>query len=241
MPLTSVIARATGIPGPQKDAMFALHARYFRNVARAAFLRDFGEKDWVIVLRDGPEIVGFSTLQIVHLAVDGAPRVFLFSGDTIVDQAHWQHSTLAGAFGHVMLRLLGNEPGVPAHWFLIAKGYRTYRFLPVFFKTFFPVFDRATPPGHERLLRAVAAWKFGAAYDAGCGIVRHAGIGDRLRPDLCAVPAGRQDDPHVRFFLARNPGFGLGDELACIADIARSNLNRLAWRAIERTAVTWDE
>ncbi len=241
MPLASVIAALPRIQASEKDAMFLLHKRYFCNVRRDNFLKDLAEKQWVILLRDGGEIVGFSTLQVIRLSVDAGERVFLFSGDTIVDQAHWQDSTLAGCFGHVMLRLLAGNERAPVYWFLISKGYRTYRFLPVYFNRFYPAFDRTTPVVYARLIQAVASHKFGAAYDAATGLVRCGGLKDRLRPEMCSVPAGRRSDPHVRFFLERNPTYCLGDELACLADISRENLNRYAWRAIEHTTVAWDE
>ena len=46
--------------------------------------------------------------------------------------------SLAGSFGHFMLRMLKEHRGTPVYWFLISKGYRTYRFLPVFFNRFYP-------------------------------------------------------------------------------------------------------
>lgn len=224
-----------------KESMFALHGRYFSRVHRDTFFHDMNEKDWVIVLRDGPDIVGFSTLQLIPLRIQDTERIFLFSGDTIVDRAHWRDSTLAGCFGHFMLRLMAEHPTTPLHWFLISKGYRTYRFLPVFFNHFFPVHSGATPPDDAGLLHAVATHKFGAAYNPDKGVVRLAGQKDRLKPEMCEIPEGRVQDPHVRFFLERNPAYDMGDELACIAEISEANLNRYAWRVIEHAKVTWDE
>jgi hypothetical protein len=241
MLLSSVIAKLPRITDCQKEAMFELHSHYFANVRRNVFLDDMNGKDWIILLREEGHIVGFSTLQLLRLTVDGAERLFLFSGDTIVDRAHWQDSTLAGCFGHFMLRLMTEHPDLPRYWFLISKGYRTYRFLPVYFKRFYPACDRPTPPAYAALLDAVATRKFGPAYDTTAGIVRSGSQKDRLRPEMCGIPASRRNDPHVRFFLERNPSYGQGDELACIADIARENLNRYAWRVIEHTAVEWDE
>ena len=106
MALTSTIARLATVPESQKESMFLLHSRYFCNVHRDAFFNDMNQKDWVIILREGREIVGFSTLQVLRCTVDDAERVFLFSGDTVVDRAHWQDSTLAGSFGHLMLRAM---------------------------------------------------------------------------------------------------------------------------------------
>lgn len=220
MPLTSVIARVPKVPVSLKESMLLLHGRYFSNVHPDTFFSDMNAKDWVIVLRDRGSIAGFSTLQVLRLPIDGVERMFLFSGDTIVDRAHWQDSTLAGCFGHFMLKLMAEHAGRPLYWFLISKGYRTYRFLPVYFKSFYPVHDRRTPPEYAALIRAVATHKFGDAYDARAGVVRLGSRTDRLKPEMCEVPESRRDDPHVRFFLERNPGYSMGDELACIADIS---------------------
>lgn len=221
--------------------MFQLYSRYYCNVHRDTFYRDMNEKDWVIVLKDLEEIVGFSTLQVIELHENDTRRIFLFSGDTIVDPTHWRDSKLAGCFGHFMLRLIAEHPDTPLHWFLISKGYRTYRFLPVYFNVFYPACDCDTPPHYARLLDAVAASKFNGTYDARAGLVRCSEKKDRLRPDMCLIPEGRRNDLHVRFFLEKNPAYFNGDELACIADISKENLNRYAWRVIENTAVIWDE
>ena len=242
MPLLSSIHKIPKITIADKEAMFALHCRYFTNVQRDAFLRDMSEKDWVIILRDECDIVGFSTLQLIPLSIGGIERIFLFSGDTVVDRTHWGDSTLAGCFGHFMLRLIDENPRTPLHWFLISKGYRTYRFLPVFFNRFYPAPESSLPPGYaHEILHAVAAHKFNGSYDRDAGIVRRAAHGDCLKPEMCEIPEGRMRDPFVRFFLGQNPSYSVGNELACIADISKSNFNRYAWRVIEHTRVTWDE
>ena len=175
-------------------------------------------------------------------AASSAPApVFLFSGDTVVDRAHWRNPALAGAFGHMMLRAIHDAALSRVYWFLITKGYRTYRFLPVYFHEFHPACDRDPPPEYPALLRAVARRKFGDDFDDPSGIVRHAGGGDCLRPAFCGVPKGRERDAHVEFFLRRNPEYRRGDELACLAEVSEANLNRLAWRVIRGTEVTWDE
>jgi hypothetical protein len=240
MPLQSSIVRQPLLDDDDRLQMLRLHSRYFDNVLREVFLRDMAEKDWVIVLRDGTRtIAGFSTLRVLTLTVDAADCVFLFSGDTIVDQKYRQRGLLAGTFGHMMLRVLEDNPGIPAYWFLISKGYRTYRFLPVYFHHFFPRYDRATPEPYTRRIAAIATHLFGPSYDARTGIVRHSGIRDRLAPALSSIPSGRIRDPHVDFFVSRNALHAEGDELACIADIALDNFNAACRRLMARTAVEW--
>jgi hypothetical protein len=227
------------LSGETREHMLALHTRHFAAVRRDRFLRDLAEKDWVILLHahDGT-LAGFSTQQLLSLDHEGQPVRFLFSGDTIVDRAHWNTPLLAGCFGHLMLRLMAAHGEDHLYWFLISKGFRTYRFLPVFFHRFWPAPDRETPADMAALLHAISHYKFGDGYDRQAGVVRtpHA---DRLLPDLADVPPARRQDPHVAYFLARNPGFARGDELACLAPIRNDNLNAYAQRVIRSTAPEW--
>ena len=240
MPLRASIVGQSLIGADDRDRMLDLHRRYFDNVRRDVFLRDMAAKDWVIVLRDAAgTVAGFSTIRFVSLRVADEDCLFLFSGDTVVDQKHRQCGVLAGAFGHVMLHALEEYPTSRCYWYLISKGYRTYRFLPLYFRRFYPSPERPTPSRYSRLLGAIGHRLFGDAYDGSTGIVRHAGLGDRLAREGCDVPRGRSADPHVRYFARRNPHYAQGDELACIADVATDNFGRTCWRVIERTAIEW--
>ena len=242
MQLTATIVRMGRLGAADAGAMLALHRQYYDHVMRETFEADLREKDWVIVLREpGGSLAGFSTLQLIPAEVNGVLHQFLFSGDTVVEERHRTSPRLAGAFGHVLVRLMREHGESNLHWFLISKGFRTYRFLPVFFPAFFPTFNRATPPCRQRLLDAIAAQRFGGRYDPATGVIRMRGEGDWLKPVANEIPEGRLRDPHVAFFLRRNPGHVRGDELACLAEISARNLNRFAWRVIKATPVTWDE
>jgi len=120
------------------------------------------------------------------------------------------------------------EPGIPLYWFLITKGYRTYRYLPVFFRDFFPHYERETPAELQVLLDGFARQKLGRAYDAGSGLVRFPETHGQLAEDLAGVPPHRAKDPHVHFFLRRNPQYAKGVELACITEISHENIQPFA-------------
>ena len=239
MTLEPHIVARTALPCETREAMLALHARNFDNVRRDRFMADLDQKDWAILLREpSGELAGFSTQQLIPFPAAGTTVRFLFSGDTVVDRRHWNTPLLAGCFGRLMLRLMDTHGERDLYWLLISKGFRTYRFLPVFFNRFWPAPDRETPPDMAALLSAVSRHKFGAAYDTAAGVVRPAD-GDRLAPSLALVPPTRLRDPHVAFFLRRNPGYSHGHELACLAPIHRDNLNVYARRVIEATTPVW--
>lgn len=241
MSLQATLVRQSRVPAADRESMLELHARYFSNVRRERFLGDLAEKDWVIQLTHAGRIVGFSTERIMTIHHGGRDRHVLFSGDTIVDRAFWREHELAGAFGHLILRLIGEHGEDDLYWFLISKGYRTYRFLPVFFNRFWPSPAARSHADRPDLLPAVARARFGPAYDEARGVIAASVDSDRLRPEMCGVPPSRRRDPYVAFFLERNPGFVRGDELACLAELRRDNLNDHAWRVIERTTPVWVE
>ncbi len=226
----------------EKEKMFGILREYFAHVEYDTFLKDLGEKHWVIVLRgEGNQIVGFSTIQVIEHAVDGREVVYVFSGDTIVEKEFWQSNLLAPAFGHFMLRMMEEYTHTPVYWFLISKGYRTYRFLPVYFRKFYPVYTEATPPDYDRLLKHICTWKFGPCYNPGKGIISFDGAKDHLNDEMCMIPESKKNNLHIRFFLEKNPYYYRGDELACIADISRENLNDMAYRVIADKSVQWVE
>jgi len=222
-----------------REAMFGVHARHFANVCRERFMADLDEKDWVILLRKrGGGIAGFSTQKLMQPAgASGAAR-FLFSGDTVVEREHWNTPFIAGCFGHLMLKLMDRYGEGDLYWFLISKGFRTYRFLPVFFNRFWPAPDRETPGAMAALLSAAATRRYGEAFDPASGLIRIQG-GDHLSSELADVPHARLHDPHVAFFLKCNPHYAQGDELACLAPIRLDNLNAYAQRVIRATTPVW--
>ncbi len=209
-------------------AMEMLYRRYYTGAPSEAFRRDLADKDFVILLRNAGRIEGFSTQRFFRF---GELHI-LFSGDTIVDTGARRQYGLAGGFGHLMhyLQTRHCRPE-QLYWFLICKGARTYRFLPTFFRCYWP-----NPAGrHPELapLLEQLAWEcYPAAFDPAAGILRFPDA-DRLRHDEL------RHDPDSLFFRERNPGWRGGDELCCLAPLALGNLNPAGERVIQATQPVW--
>jgi hypothetical protein len=157
----------------------------------------------------------------------------VFSGDTIVDREKWGSMTLGLAAMKLAFSLIDENPGRELYWFLISKGYKTYRFLPVYFHEFFPRYDQPTPEWAAEILHACGRLKFPKAYDATTGLVRGLPDACRLRQGIAGITDERMNDPHVKYFVERNPGHAAGDELCCIAALQRDNFAQTARRWIE--------
>ncbi len=221
MQRTGRLTRVADLSEKECDEMFTLMDRYYADIDRTTFDADLTEKQWGIQVVDPvtKAIRGFSTQMLIDMEIDGRSVRALFSGDTIVDHRFRFSDSLAHVWGQLVLKLTDESELDEMYWFLIAKGYKTYRFLPVFFNHFYPRFDRPTPDSIVQRIDALGRHKYPQGYDSAAGIVR-AGRGScRLREGVADFTDGRLRDPHVRFFSERNPGWLRGDELCCLAPL----------------------
>lgn len=215
----------------EKLAMFALLARHFDGVTPEQFARDLAEKALALLLRREGEAVGFSTLAAYATEFEGERLNVIYSGDTIVAPEAWGSPALPRAWVSGVEALRETLPRGRCFWLLLSSGFRTYRFLPTFWREFYPRWDAPAPAAAERLMAKIAAERFGAQFDAARGIVCFSNP-QRLRAELSSVPPGRELDPHIAFFLQRNPGHAEGDELVCLTEWTPENLTAAGRRIV---------
>ena len=167
-------------------------------------------------------IQGFSTLAFYESRVNGKPIGVVYSGDTIIHPDYWGTTALPRTWVKAVLEI-GEQLPKPLYWLLISSGYKTYRFLTLFFKEYYPRYDRATPPDVQKVLHHLARERFGSDYYPELGIVRFSQGATPLREGVAEITERRLKDPHVAFFVARNPGHIQGDELVCLTRVHLDN------------------
>ena len=217
----------------ERRACFAILSRLFLGVTWTDFARDFDAKDDVMLLRDAEDgtIGGFSTLVRRELDVGGEAVPIVFSGDTAVLPAFRASFGLGAGLSRYLAATPVLYPGRRPYYVLISKGWRTYRMLRLFFRSFFPCATAPVPASERRVRDAFAATCSGS-YDPARGVQRHGPGAPRLRPQGIDAAAPADGDADAAFFLSVNPGWLSGDELVCIARVERENftatLRRLA-------------
>ncbi len=219
--------RRETLPPVLRHAMFALYDCYYGGTREALFNADLDEKDYVVLLLDdGGQLRGFSTLTIMPFKIDGEPRRAVFSGDTIIHREFWGEQALPLAWCRLAGRIKSEAPELPLYWFLIVKGHRTYRYLRLFAKRYYPNWRYPTPAAVQALMDRLARLRFGPAYRPESGIVRFSRSRGHLRGDWANIPAHQRTRPEVSYFLERNPDYATGDELVCLTELAPDNLGR---------------
>jgi hypothetical protein len=232
MKLKGAVVQVKALPVGYKERLLEIMMKYFDNVERENFEQDLAEKDQIILLENSKSgrIEGFSTLKLIQVNFRGENIRVIFSGDTIVERDYWGELALSRVMLNYTMLLQKANHKEKLYWFLICKGYRTYRFLPTYFKEFFPRFDAGWLDFEKKLLDHLARQRFNSQYDPDTGLIRFHQSRERLKPQYAVVESGRLHNAHIHFFLDRNPNFQQGDELACLALIDENNLTPVAAR-----------
>jgi hypothetical protein len=236
--LLAHVERRASLEARTVSQMYDLYATYYDATSPALFERDLHDKDWVVVLRDeSGMLAGFSSLAIVDATIGGRCLRAIYSGDTIIERAHWGTQALAFTWLRFAGSIKAQAPERPLYWFLIVKGHRTYRYLSAFSVHFYPHWQMPTPAWAHAIMQQLARQRFEEAYDSERGIVSFDRSRGHLRPVWAAVEPEEAARPDVAFFLRSNPGYTRGDELVCLTELSCSNLRPLARRVFEQGLV----
>ncbi len=225
MKLKGELLSAKEVTEYQKTRMCQLLNQYFQHISFCYFEKDLAEKDWVILLSDfdSGSIQGFSTQKLMRARINGTPVRAIFSGDTIIDKNFWGGTELVKKWFDLVFSLLKEDQDTKLYWFLISMGFRTYRYLPIYFYDFYPRFDRDVPLHEKAILDTFALMQYPGQYISDKGIIHFTNDVACLRSDYAEIPDHKLTDPHIKFFLEKNPFYAQGDELACLAELSGSN------------------
>lgn len=225
----SQIAPVAGLCEETIASMSRLYLESYDGTSEELFRADLAEKHEAILVRCGGALVGFTTLKVYEHPWDDRRARILYSGDTVVSRAHWGQQQLAFTWIAHAGELKRQAPHLPLYWFLLVKGHRTFKYLPVFAKSFFPHWSLDRPDLKE-LADRLASARFGTCYDPSSGVVHFPESRGHLKPAISEASCEERAKPSTRFFLRANPGYRAGDELVCVCELEPSNLKPLAAR-----------
>lgn len=239
--LVSEVLPAAGLHPTAVDEMWRVFSKYYTDVRREVFERDLQRKTDVILLVDSGDrsLQGFSTIQVYEQAIDGRPFVAVFSGDTVIEESYWGQSALHATFVRYVLKVKLRNPLRPVYWYLISKGYKTYLLLARNFAHYYPRHDAATPRFERAIIDLLSRDKYGEAYVPDEGVLRFDECQGRLKQGIAPIDTGLLERPDIRFFVHKNPGHAMGDELCCLGRVDAGLVTRFTSRLIGKWSSRW--
>jgi hypothetical protein len=207
----------------EKKTMYSLMDKYYEDIIFSVFIEDLEEKDYCILLYDtNNRIKGFSTQKIMSVAVVEEKVYGVFSGDTIIHPDYWGSIELYKLFAKSFISY--GKRYKSFYWFLISKGYKTYKMLPLFFKEFYPNYAEKTPAYEQKLIHSFGEMKFPDEYSRESGVIQYKGTKDKLKPGVADITEKQLKDLNIIHFVKLNPEHVKGNDLVCIAKLTEENL-----------------
>lgn len=233
MSLIGYVVEVELLTSAQRDRMFQIFTSYFDGADRSAFDNDLDEKNWAVVLVDPDldELFGFSTLRLIEDVVDGVPIRAFFSGDTIIDLSYRACMALEKTWMRFTFTHALSNPHYKYYWFLIVNSYRSFRYLPVYAKNYYPNPDQRIPEFERNVLDQLAVKRYGDEYDPQMGVIRLKNW-CKLRPGVGDIGEKELRDARIAFFAQCNPEWMHGTELACLTELSLQNVNPVGMRIL---------
>lgn len=207
--------------------MYALMEQFYDDTNENVFQRDFFDKDYCLALyheEDG--LVGFTTQKVMEINVDGKLVHGIFSGDTIIHKDHWGDMELFKVWANFWFDFAKQYEAF--YWFLICKGYKTYRMLPLFWTKFYPNRLSDTPVYEQHIIDAYASLLYPEEYNPKTGVIEYKSTKDKLKSGVADIGNQEMKNKDISFFCKANPNHIIGNDLACLAKIDRKLLKKRA-------------
>jgi hypothetical protein len=229
---STAFAAVSELSATLRHEMAALYLASYDGSSEERFLSDLENKEEALLVYDDGQLVGFTTLMLYEREWNGQPIRVVYSGDTVVDRQHWGQQALAFDWISRMGALKREQPAIPLYWLLLVKGHRTFRYLPLFARTFHPHW-RMDRSDLKPLADALAREMFPDDYNPATGIVEFRQSRGHLKADIAGPFSSDLHRDEVKFFLQRNPGFRCGHELVCLCEMETHNMKPLTLRLFE--------
>ncbi|RRS02442.1 hypothetical protein EIP75_20445 [Aquabacterium soli] len=197
--------------------MFKVFCRYYENTSLEQFISDLNRKSGAFIIRRKIDdaIVGFSTMGIYHMEVDGKKIRGIFSGDTILEKEYWGNRAMNAAFVKRLVWEAIKDPFTPQYWFLISKGYKTFLLLTRNFPDYYPHPEHDNPH-MKHIVEAYCDKLFPGKLDRDAMVLDFGEGSNCLKSDVTPISAAQRTETDIAFFEQRNPQWERGTELPCV-------------------------
>lgn len=205
--------------------MYSLMSEFYDNTDRKVFERDFYDKDYCLTLYHETEgLVGFTTQKLLDVNVNGKIVPGMFSGDTIIHKDYWGSTELFRVWAKYWFEYA--ERFGEFYWFLICKGYKTYRIMPLFWTEFYPNYKTETPAYEQSIIDAYAQMLYPDEYNKDTGVIEYKTVKDKLKKGVADIDEHLLKNKDIAYFCKRNPEHYKGNDLACLAKIDKTVIKK---------------
>ena len=220
-----VVATHTVLEEDIRFIFDTLYEPYYAGVTYGGYFRDnFLGRPAVILLRDSKGVIrGFSLQQFLEYTVQGKECLVLWAGDINVHPDFWGKHNYRATLAGLCRKLYDENPDKLVYRVSTPKGYKTYRVNQSLFHKFYPSPDYNYYPEFEgELVDQVVLSKYPVElYDRTTRVLQD---DHSLSDGYAAITEKQLQDPFIKCFVDRCPGWAKGQEIPVVAPIHPDNI-----------------
>lgn len=222
--IKTVIKKVGAITLHEREQMLSLVQSYYAELNEAIFLRKLTQKDLIVFLKDKELIIGFTAIELINFVFNGEQIKIVLAEETVISKEYWHQQNLSLLWLQPIFALREQEKHKKWYWIVPASNYLSYQAMTLFFPEFYPRRNQVMPSKMKQLVHDFSRWKYKQGFDAVKGTVSFKNLGISLTKELSDVMFEKFDDPHMRYFISKNPYYHQGDHLICLAEINQENI-----------------
>tara|TARA_Y100001954_G_scaffold92887_1_gene101693 strand:+ start:4765 stop:5499 length:735 start_codon:yes stop_codon:yes gene_type:complete len=225
--LTYKLVKSNSINDRDINRMYSLMQENYDFILLENFKKDLIKKDYIGLLIDNNmTIQGFTTYAFNPNNYSNKKYNILFSGDTVISENFTGTQELTKGWGKTVGFFIKKYPEKKLLWYLMSKGYKTYLYLPFFFKKYYPALEESR--NDQRLKKIINEFSnliYPDCWNEELGIIKFKKRLGQVKEKHILKSIDKKNK-HIDFFLEKNPGYINGDELVCMAEVDIDNLLR---------------
>ena len=221
------LATTKSINESEIKRMFSLMQENYDFILFENFKKDLIKKNYVGLLVDyNMTIQGFTTYAINPNNYFNKHYNILFSGDTVISENFTGTQELVKGWGKTVGFFIKKYPEKKLLWYLMSKGYKTYLYLPFFFKKYYPALDiNRNDMKLKKIANEFSSLIYPDSWNKKLGVIKFNKRLGQIKAKHISKSNFKRNR-HIDFFLKKNPGYVNGDELVCMAEVDIDNLLR---------------
>lgn len=183
--------------------------------------------------RDG-SLRGMMLLGVDRKELDGVKYTQVKVGLSFFQNYYRGGPWLYFASAYLILKEMILHPFTPLYMIGKAFSYKSYLVMCHYVQESFPRYDRETPAFAKKLLNnfGLSTKSPNEIYDPETFVLKRERSG--MKPGVAVLTENDLKDPHIKFFVERNPGWAKGHQMLAMGRMRWVDLLRMIWRTVNR-------
>ena len=192
---------------------------------------------YVVTCRDKMDgsLRGVGLAGVERRDLDGYKYTIVRVGLTFLEKSYQGSPILYYMIAYLLLKEMILHPLTPLYTIGKSFTYKSYLLTCHAFPYGYPRYDKETPPLAKKIINEFARSVMTSSdvYDEETFVLKREKV--YIKPGTMEISAKDLEDPHIKFFVERNPGWTKGHQLLNLGQVRWKDILGIIWKSMVRS------